>query len=290
MKFAFIHRHRTQFPLRLMCRVLDVSVSGYYAWRQRPPSRRQQANAQLLGKIRRIHQQSRQTYGSPRVHAELRAQGVHCGRHRVARLMRQDNLRPKKTWRRVRTTISDPSQPVAPNLLARNFQAARPNQKWVSDITYIPTGEGWLYLAIVLDLYSRKIVGWAMDTSMTSELVVCALRMALAQGPPTDTLLHHSDRGSQYTSAPYRQLLAQHGLLVSMSATGNCYDNAVIESFFGTLKTELIHHCHYHTWKEARSDIFRYIEGFYNRQRRHSSLGYLSPEEFERLYYASLFA
>jgi putative transposase len=288
MKFAFISGHRSQYPVRFMCRVLEVSPSGYYAWCKRRPSRRQQENQKLLEKIRLVHAQSRRTYGSPRVHAELKAQGIACGRHRVERLMHKHQIQAKQVKRRVRTTWSGHGQPVAPNLLERNFQAAQPNQKWVSDLTYIPTAEGWLYLATVMDLYSRRIIGWSMDSRMTCELVCRALEMALLSRKPKQTLVHHSDRGSQYASRDYRQLLERHGVQASMSGTGNCYDNAAMESFFGTLKTELIYHCLYSSRTEARSDIFAYIEGFYNRQRRHSSLDFQSPEDFERLYYASL--
>jgi transposase InsO family protein len=288
MKYQFIHRHRRQFPVRVLCRVLDVTVSSYYGWGKRPPSARQQANQRLLEQIRQVHQASRQTYGSPRVHAELNAQGVSCGRHRVARLMRQEQLRGQRAVRRVRTTWSEHGLPMAPNRLQRDFQAKQPNHKWVSDLTYIPTREGWLYLAVVLDLYSRRIVGWAMDSHMTSELVCRALQMALQQRRPAAALVHHSDRGSQYASGDYRQLLEQHGLLASMSGTGNCYDNAVVESFFATLKTELIHRYQFHRRAQARTAIFAYLEGFYNRQRRHSTLGYLSPVDFELSHATSL--
>jgi transposase InsO family protein len=288
MKFVFMHAHRRQFPVRRMCRVLGVSVSGYYAWRKRPASQHQQDTEQLLEKIRWIHEDSRKTYGSPRVHAQLRKQGVRCSRKRVAGLMRRHQIRAKRPRRRVRTTQREPGLPVAPNLLEQDFSAQCPNEKWVSDITYVPTGEGWLYLAVVMDLFSRRIVGWAMAVQMTSELVLQALRMACKQRKPPKGALHHSDQGSQYASSEHRQLLAAYQMQVSMSGVGNCFDNAAMESFFGTLKNELIHLEDYATRAHARREIFAYIEGFYNRRRLHSTLGYQSPEEFERAYWISL--
>lgn len=289
MKFAFIHAHRRQFPVRRMCQVLEVSPSGYYAWCQRPPSQRERDNQQLLEKIRTIHEQSRKTYGSPRVHAQLGKQGYRCSRKRVARLMREHEIQGLRSKPRVRTTHSGHGLPVAPNGLGQDFSAQRPNQKWVSDLTYIPTGEGWLYLAAVLDLFSRQIVGWAIGEQMTRTLVLEALRMAIKQRKPSADLLHHSDRGSQYASADYRRLLAAYQIQASMSDVGNCYDNAVMESFFATLKTELVHRESFHTRVQARRELFAYIEGFYNRERLHSSLDYQSPLEFERAYSASLY-
>jgi putative transposase len=289
MKFAFIHAHRRQFPVRRMCQVLEVSPSGYYAWRKRPPSQREQDNQQLLEKIRTIHEQSHKTYGSPRVHAQLRKQGVACSRKRVAGLMRRYDIQAQGPKRRICTTHSSHGLPVAPNRLGQDFSAQRPNQKWVSDLTYIPTGEGWLYLAAILDLFSRQIVGWAMEEQMTSELVLQALRMALKQRKPSADLLHHSDQGSQYASADYRRLLAAYQIQASMSDVGNCYDNAVMESFFATLKTELVHRETFATRAQARRELFAYIEGFYNRERLHSSLDYQSPVEFEQAYSASLY-
>lgn len=289
MKFAFIHVHRRQFPVRRLCQVLEVSPSGYYAWRKRPPSRRERDNQQLLEKIRSIHVKSRKTYGSPRVHAQLRKQGVRCSRKRVAGLMRRHQIWAELPKKRVRTTQSEHGLPVAPNVLKQDFSAQRPNEKWVSDLTYIPTREGWLYLAVVLDLFSRKIVGWAMDEQMTSELVLRALRMALKQRKRQEPVLHHSDRGSQYASGDYQGLLAAYQIQASMSAVGNCYDNAVMESFFATLKTELVHRETFSTQAQARRALFAYIEGFYNRERLHSSLRYQSPVEFERAYSASLY-
>ncbi len=281
--------HRHDYPIQRMCAVLGVSSSGYYAWCVRPVSSRAQANTALLTEIRAVYRTSRQTYGSPRVHADLVARGFSTSKKRVARLMRAANLRARqKTKRKVVTTESDHAFPVAPNRLNRDFAAQRPNEKWLTDITYIPTAEGWLYLAVVMALFSRKIVGWAMEATLASSLVEKAFLMAVANRRPVQGLLHHSDRGSQYAGAPYQTQLAVHHIQVSMSRTGNCYDNAPMESFFSTLKNEQVHLLDYQTRQEAKTDIFAYIEGFYNRTRRHSSLGYLSPEEFGREYYKSL--
>jgi transposase InsO family protein len=287
MRFEFIAGHRHKYPLPVLCRVLGVSVSGYYAWCKRPISQRRQANQALVAHIKAVHHASYETYGSPRIHAELVAQGYACGRHRIARLMRLHSIQAKQCRRRL-TTVKREGDSVAPNLLDRQFQATAPNQKWLADITYIPTQEGDLYLAPVLDLYARKIVGWAMDITLKSELVEQALQMAFRQCRPAAGLLHHSDRGSQYTSQAYQHLLKSHGCQISMSRAGNCYDNAPMESFFGTLKAELVHHRQYRTRAEAKRDIFAYIEGFYNRRRCHSALGYQSPEQFEKSYYLSL--
>jgi len=260
-----------------MCRLLRVSVSGYYAWRNRSDSRRQCENRRLLIEIRLIHEKSTGTHGSLRVQAELRDQGLFCGRHRVARLMRQSGLHgiPKRRFRR--TTTSQPNQPVAPNLLKQDFTATAPNQRWVADITYVCTGEGWLYLAIILDLYSRKVVGWSTSVRLHQELVLEALKMALGRRTPAPDLIHHADRGSQYASLDFQQALTDHGLLCSMSGTGNCLDNAVAESFFATLKRERVHRHVYRTRAEATTDLFHYIEVFYNRQRRHGTLGLHQP-------------
>lgn len=288
MRFAVIHSYQETFSVQRMCRIFEVSPSGYYAWRDRPLSKRAQENARLLAEIKDIHQLSRQSYGSPRVHAELLARGLSGGKNRVARLMRAANVRARRKKRRQQTTDSHHAYPVVPNLLNRDFEAQRPNEKWLSDITYIWTQEGWLYLATVLDLFSRKIVGWAMENTLASCLVEKAFRMAVQTRNPPAGLLHHSDRGSQYAGDPYQVQLANYRMQVSMSRTGNCYDNAPMESFFSTLKVEQVHFQDYESRKEARTDIFAYIEGFYNRIRRHSSLGYLSPVEFERQYYVSL--
>ena len=283
MKFHFIEDYRDEFPVTRMCQVLEVSASGYYAWRRRPVSQREQDNQELLAQIKEVHAASRKTYGSPRVHAELVQQGTQCNKKRVERLMRVNDIRGKQRGRRrVKTTDSAHDLPVAPNVLNRQFEADAPNQKWVTDITYIPTDEGWLYLAAVLDLFSRRVIGWSMARTLCTSLVKNALRMAIADRHPQAGLLHHSDRGSQYASADYQSLMDAHEMVVSMSRTGNCYDNAPMESFFGTLKCELVHDRHYGTHAEARQDIFEYIEVFYNRKRRHSSLGYLSPVEYEQ--------
>ena len=268
-----------------MCRLLDVSTSGYYAWRNRPLSEREMANQKLVLKIKSIHNQSQQNYGAPRIYRALRQQGLKCGQNRIARLMRLHQIQAKQLKRYRATTNNRHTHPIAPNVLNRQFRADRPNQKWVSDITYIPTAEGWLYLATVMDLFSRKIVGWAMAARMTTDLVVKALTMALASRQPKAGLLHHSDRGSQYAALPYQALLKKHHLQVSMSRKGNCYDNAPMESFFGTLKSELVHHRHYQTRAEAKTDIFAYIEGFYNRHRLHSTLDYQCPEQVEQAYF-----
>jgi transposase InsO family protein len=239
----------------------------------------------LLGRIREIHKLSRKTYGSPRVHAELKRQGIACNQKTVARLMRLDGIQGQRKRRRVTTTDSNHCFPIAANLLNRDFHADQPNQKWVADITFIPTAEGWLYLAGVLDLFSRKVVGWEMSNRIDADLVERALRMALYQRQPGRGLIHHSDRGSQYASHQIRNLLAANQIQVSMSGKGNCYDNAVMESFFGTLKNEWVHHQRYQSRYQARLDIFKYIEGFYNTVRLHSTLGYMSPNEFEAMYH-----
>lgn len=282
MKFAFIRDHHGEFPVDLMCQVLEVSRSGYYAWQQRSPSATARRQSVLVEAIRQAHQGSRGIYGSPRVYRELVAQGVECSQNTVAKLMRREGIR-SKTRRRfvVHTTDSRHEHPIAPNRLNQQFQQPRPDQAWAADITYIPTQEGWLYLAAVIDLCSRKIVGWATGASLHALLVIEALRMALVQRQPNEPLLHHSDRGVQYACDDYQAVLAAHGLEPSMSRTGNCYDNALIESFFGTLKTELVHHEQYPTRDVARQSLFEYIEVFYNRRRRHSAIGYISPHEFE---------
>lgn len=268
--------------MTIMCDVLEVSRSGYYAWLRRKPSSRQTRATQLADQIRQVHADSRQTYGSPRVHRQLRAQGVACSKNTVAKLMRQCGIRSKRTKKfRVTTTDSRHGHPIAANHLNQDFARQQINQAWVADITYVPTGEGWLYLAAILDLCSRKIVGWATAGHLRAELVSTALEMALLQRTPSGPLLHHSDRGVQYACDDYQKLLSQHDIEVSMSRTGNCYDNAVMESFFSTLKQELVHHEDFATRDQARQALFEYIEVFYNRQRLHSALDYVSPHMFE---------
>lgn len=290
MKYALIATERGSLPVKRACQTLRVSVSGYYAWqqrRQRPEI--DDANAALVAHIRAVFADSRGTYGSPRVTAALRQQGIVCNRKRVARLMRQQQLVAKHRRRRVQTTDSHHRFSVAPNRLQRDFSAQRPNEKWVADITYIDTAEGWLYLALVLDIFSRKIVGWAMDEHRPAALVERALRMALTQRQPSKgDLLHHSDRGSQYASFTYQRLLASADVTVSMSPTGDPYDTALMESCIGTLKTECADH-RFPSRQVARSEIFAYLEGWYNRRRLHSALGYLSPEQFERHYFQDKF-
>ena len=282
MRYVFIAAHITEFSLKLMCRVLGVSRSGYYAWRGRPRSRRDIENARLLERIRKAYKKSRKTYGSPRIHGQLRADGELCSRGRIERLMRANGIRAKRKRKFVPTTDSKHDLPVAENLLGREFETNEPNKVWLSDITYIPTDEGWLYLAGVLDLCSKTAVGWSMSESLEKAMVMDALTMAYRRRMPGEGLLHHSDRGSQYASGDYRTLLSEYGMRMSMSRKGDCWDNAPMESFFSTLKKELVHNRKYHTRDEARSDIFDYIEIFYNRERLHSSLGYLSPAEYER--------
>lgn len=267
---------------------MGTSTSGYYAWRDRSPSKRMRENQELVGEIRAIYAESRKTYGSPRIHADLVAKGFQVSKNRVARLMRAEDIHSIRKRKRKTTTNSQHAYPIAPNLLQRDFQAQEPNQKWLGDITFIPTGEGWLYLAAILDLFSRKIVGWAMDSTLESWLVEQAFNMAVLNRKQIEGLLHHTDRGSQYAGGTYQKLLTAYDIQVSMSRSGDCYDNAPMESFFSTLKCEQVHFKDYLTRAEAKTDIFAYIEGFYNRTRRHSSLGYLSPDEFERRNHAIL--
>ncbi len=283
MKFACILAEKAHFPVVLMCNCLQVSRSGFYAWLRRPPSQRSRENDALLVRIREAHELSCRRYGSPRVHKALRKEGESAGRHRIARLMRLAGLRGTRKRGFVRTTDSRHDQPVMANLLDRCFDVKAPNTAWASDITYIPTGEGWLFLAVVLDLFSRRVVGWAMSETIDTQLALGALEMALAQREPGAGLLHHSDRGTQYASAEYQLLLQRRGIQSSMSRVGDCWDNAVAESFFATLKTELVHDRRYATRQEAKADVFEYIEVFYNRQRLHSSLGYETPAAFEEM-------
>ncbi len=280
-KMNFIREHASEYRVTRLCRMLGVSRSGYYARQKRVPSRRARSDGELLAQIKDAHAASRTTYGSPRIHAELRARGVLCGETRVARLMRADSIRARQPRRVTRTTDSQHAHPVAPNLLARDFTATMPDRKWAADITYVATAEGWLYFAVVLDLFSRRVVGHAYGATLATDLVTAAFVMACGRRDIGNDLVHHSDRGSQYASAGYRQQLAAAGVQCSMSRCGDCYDNAVVESFFGTLKIELVHDRHYQTRAEARSDIFEYVEVFYNRERRHSTLGYLSPAQYE---------
>jgi len=285
MKYACIAAHRDRYPVRLLCRALGVSPTGFYAARRRAPSARARRDQVLRLHVRAAHAKSRRTYGAPRVHAELQALGMPVARKRVARLMREEGLVGLRPRRWVRTTDSQHAQPVAPNVLNRHFgvdHVTGLDQVWVSDLTYVPTREGWLYLAIVLELASRRVVGWAMRETLDADLALAALRMALADRRPVPGLLHHSDRGSQYACGEYRALLAAHGLEASMSKKGDCWDNAVAESFFATLETEVIMEADWPTREAARQAIFAYIETWYNRERRHSSLGYRSPVQYER--------
>lgn len=285
MKFQFIEDHRGKFPVIRMCKELEVSPSGYYAWRGRPPSKREMANQELTAKIKQAFEDSGGVYGSPRIYQVMRKLGLMCSKNRVARLMRAAGLRAKRSRRFRATTKRNKSHRPAPNRLKRDFSAQRPNQKWLADITYIPTLEGWLYLAAILDLYNRQIVGWAMSNRMTGDLTLKALRMAIRQRRPEPGLIHHSDQGSQYTDGEYQAVLKAHHLLPSMNGVGTWYDNAPMESFFATLKSELVNHRRYRTRNEASPDLFYYIEGFYNRRRLHSSLGYMSPVAYEQLYH-----
>ena len=282
MKYRFIEAQRTHHPVLSLCHTLGVSVSGYYAACARPPSTGTQRQERLTTRIRSIHAASRDTYGAPRIHLDLIAQGEACCKNTVAKLMRKASIVPK-TIRRFRiTTDSRHSWPVAPNLLGRVFSAPRPNACWLTDVTSIPTREGWLYLAVILDLYSRAVVGWAMSKRLDRALAMDALTMAIAQRGSAPDIVH-SDRGSLYTVAEYRARLAQHGIRQSMSRKADCWDNAPMESFFHTLKTELVHHCDYPTREGARSSLFEYMEVFYNRQRRHSTVNYQPPLAFEAM-------
>ncbi len=283
MKYRWIHAEKADFPVAVMCRALKVSRSGYYDWAKRDPSQRAQRDAELKAKVIDIHKASRGTYGSPRIHAELLEEGERVGRKRVARLMREEKLSGTPAKRFVQTTDSKHDEPIAPNLLDRQFDVDEPNRVWAGDITYVRTWEGWLYLAVVIDLYSRKVVGWAAAEHMRTDLVLCALDTALGIRQPEPGLLHHSDRGSQYAATDYRQQLTEAGIVCSMSRKGNCWDNAVVESFFGTLKTELVYRQVFATKRRAKDAIADYIELFYNPHRRHSSLGYLSPVDFENM-------
>lgn len=281
MKYEFMEEHRETYRVKSMCDVLKVSRSGYYAWSTRHPSSRQQANEELLERIRKVHRQSRMLYGSPRITAELNDEGVKCGKNRVARIMKDHSIWADVKKRRFRrTTDSRHDYTLAANLLIQKKQI---DGVWASDITFVPTSEGWLYVAAVMNVQSRKIIGLSMSDRISQELASTALRDAVGRENPVEGLIHHSDRGRQYASYAYQALLRGYGITQSMSRSGNCYDNAYMESFFGTLKTELVHGEKYHTRLEARLSIFEYVKMFYNRQRRHSALGYRSPEQYEGL-------
>jgi putative transposase len=284
MRFAFVLDHATEFHVTIMCRVLRVSKAGYYAWVHRPPSAHATADAQLAKDIRVLHTKRQGRYGSPRLHQDLQAEGQPYSENRVARIMREEGLRGKTARRFRATTDSNHAHPIAPNLLQRQFAVAKieaPNRVWVGDITYLWTTAGWLYLAVVLDLFSRRVVGWAMRHTLEGALTLEALQMAIRSRKPKPGLLYHSDRGSQYAASDYRAVLTTHEMLCSMSRVGDCWDNAVAESFFASLKRELADDAEWATRDEARTAVFEYIEVWYNRQRRHSTLGYFSPAEYE---------
>ena len=280
MRFAFIAKHRSIWPVAWMCAALDVSRSGFHAWLTRPQSQRDRDDEVILTKVRTSFVGSDRTYGARRVWHDVLAEGLSCGLHRVERIMRENALRARPR-RRGLPKDEGTRAAASPNLLERQFAAEGPNRKWVADFTYIWTAEGWLYVAAVIDLFSRRVVGWSMQASMTAQLVTDALMMAIWRRGKPDALLHHSDQGSQYTSEPFQRLMAEHGIVCSMSRSGNVWDNAAMESFFSSLKTERTARRTYRTRDEARADVFDYIERFYNPARRHSTLGYLSPVEFE---------
>ncbi len=282
MRFQLIDAAKKEFPVQRLCKVLEVSPSGYFAWRDRPACRRQRDDLVLLAHVRSSFQLSNGTYGSPRMTHELQDQGLSVGKRRTARLMRENGLRARQPRRFKRTTDSLHAFPVAPNLLDQDFSTERPDEKWGADISYVWTREGWLYLAVVMDLYARRVVGWAVSDRLHKELVLTALRRALVIRRPGAGLLHHSDRGSQYCSIEYQAELRRHGVLISMSGKGNCYDNSMVETFFKTLKSELVWRTAFQTRAEAQEALARYIDGFYNPIRRHSALGFISPAQFER--------
>ena len=291
MSFALIEARKAErsmeLPVEMACAVLNVSVSGYYAWKRREASPRQRRDMVLLAHIRAQFVTSHESYGSPRMHVELKEDGLVVGKHRVARLMRDNGLKARQKTRFKKTTDSDHAGPVAPNLLDQDFQAERPDQKWAVDISYIWTAEGWLYLAIVLDLFSRRIIGWAISDRMKKDLAMKALQRAIDLRQPSAGVIHHSDRGSQYCSGDYRKLLSGNGFVVSMSGRGNCYDNAMVETVFKTIKSELIWRTSFTSRYQATKAVGYYIDGFYNPTRRHSSLGYQSPIAFERKLHAA---
>ena len=284
MRFAFIHAEKASFPIAAMCRLLGVTRQGYYAYATRPLSDRVRAEAELCATIREIFEETGETYGSPRILRELRRRGIGASKRRVERAMRGLGLSPPTPRRHCATTQRDPAHPVAPNELNRDFSATRPNERWVTDITYVWTDQGWAYLAVILDLFSRAVVGWSLDATLATALPIAALESALRRRRPVGRVMHHSDRGCQYTSTAYRELLAANGITVSMSRKGNCWDNAVAESFFATLKNELIHRRRWETRHQLRAAVFEYIDVFYNRRRLHSSLDYKTPAEVEEEY------
>ena len=283
MRFEFVSAQKAHYPISELCNALEVSTSGYYAWCQREMSQRQVEDGVWLKRIASIFKASRETYGSPRIHATLKEQGHKIGKKRVARIMQENGIvvRPESTWR-CTTTKADPRNAVAPNGLDRDFIATAVNEKWVTDVTFVRTGEGWLYLASMIDLFNREVVGWAMGENNDTVLTLNALDMALEFHNPPVGLIHHSDRGSNYTAKDYREALSDRGIECSMSRKGNCWDNAVAESFFATIKKELIHRNKFATSRQAVTAIFEYIEVFYNRVRKHSQLGYTSPAQFRR--------
>jgi putative transposase len=283
MRFELIDVGSEAFPVKRLCQVLEVSPSGYFAWRGRPASPRQREDLVVLAHIRSAFALSHETYGSPRMTRELQDGGLSVGRRRTARLMRENGLRARQTRRFKRTTDSHHALPVAPNLLEQDFSATRSNEKWNADISYLWTSEGWLYLAVVLDLFARRVVGWAVSDRLHKELALEALRKALVIRQPGEGLTHHCDRGSQYCSLEYQAVLKKHGIAISMSGKGNCFDNAVVETFFKTLKSEMVWRSVFQTRAEAKEAIGRYIDGFYNPIRRHSTLDYVSPAQFERM-------
>jgi putative transposase len=284
VKYGFIGTHRHEFSVRTMCRVLEVTESGYYQWLRRPESDLLRENRALLDEIRTIHKMSRGNYGSPKIHRALKRQGREVNHKRVERLMREDGLRAKRARKFKATTNSKHSLPVAENMLDRQFSVSAPNKVWAGDITYIQTDEGWLYVAVFIDLFSRMVVGWSMAKTMTADLVVNAFDMAIRRRGPTISPLIHTDRGSQYASARFREEIGRFLCEQSMSRKGNCWDNAVAESFFSALKVELVHDRRYHTRQEAKDEVFDYIEAFYNRSRIHSTTEYYSPAEFEEIF------
>jgi len=279
MRYRFVAAEQASYPVRLLCRVVGVAASGFYAWLRRGPSQRERQDRSLAERIAAVFAASRRTYGSPRVHAELRAEGIRVSRKRVARLMREGGLAATIRRRFPRTTNSDHGRPVAPNLLEQKFTADQPDTVWLADISYIATGEGWLYLAAIKDMATREIVGWSMSDSLEAGSACAALRMAIQRRQPPAGLIHHSDRGVQYAGSEYQKILTRHGLRCSMSRRGNCYDNAPMESFFGSLKNELVHRTTFPTRAAARQALFDYLEIFYNRRRRHSGIGFLTPAQ-----------